>query len=97
MEQLEMKVNAVIEEIKQLMTKEKEEIKQLTLDKTSLDERENQLKQLEDDLQTREKDLKLNIEKNRERTHILDLREQKIQQEKERLKNTLINLNLEEN
>lgn len=90
------KVSTVITKENTLLEEKRMKIMQEKKDKILLDQRESDLNEKDKDLQRRENDLQQAILLNRDKSKMLDLREQKLSQEKERLKHTLANLQLEE-
>lgn len=80
---------------KQKLTLQKEEVMKATKNKLELDAYANQLKEKEENLVRREKEVQVGIEKNRDRTRTLELKEKQFEEKNERLKTTIRNLNLE--
>lgn len=92
MDELEKTIHLFISQIQQLLDKEKLIIAERTRNKQELDELHIKLTNWETDLQQREKDIALLIEKNREKLEMIERREKLLEEEKERLQNRLNNI-----
>jgi len=77
------------------LTAKKEEVMKATQNKLMIEQHQQELNKIKADLERREKELQASILENRERTKALELKEAKVNAEKERMLITVKNLNLE--
>lgn len=92
MEELQKTISYLLAQIQTILDREKLIIAEKTRNKQELDELHIKLTNWETDLQQREKDIALLIEKNREKLEMIERREKLLEEEKERLQNRLNNI-----